>query len=96
MSIVTSLLAGLAVVGALALGVILGMIIGYISYSRANQRSVQMTDQGEPHPMYWDPYCGREFYSEEEAWAHAIERHNAPRDGDAWQSTYDPVGAVQE
>jgi hypothetical protein len=50
-----------------------------------------LRDESEPserEPLFFCQYHDRAFYDREEAYLHAREYHNAPREGDAWEMTY--------
>lgn len=73
-------------------GLLIGCAVGVTYVRVTTARPPHARDSAETTPLYADPYCNREFYDEDAARDHAIERHNAPRDGDAWRQTYNEPG----
>ena len=76
MSFVTGFIVGI-VAGAAIIG-----LLGVLLSTR------EPSPPDPPEELYSCPYHGEVFYSEKEAYSHAVESHGAPVDGDAWKQTY--------
>lgn len=64
---------------------------GVVGYTGVYAIDGWMDDPDDP-VEWFDPYCNRGFHDRESARTHAIDHHNAPGDGDAWEDTYDRIG----
>ena len=79
---------------------LIGLVVGYAS-GRVHENSIwaksirrqsrsshgDVSEIGE-EAMFTCDHHGRSFHDPDEARHHAIEKHNAPRDGDHWRQTY--------
>lgn len=84
-------------VGLLAGVIVMVAAIGYGLTQRTaptQTRTPDRTASDRDPPAFVDTFCNRMFRDEDEAKAHAIEVHNAPRDG-PWQLTYITPGDME-